>query len=98
MGDRATIKCGVCGLLAPALVSGLPPTVGCLHEEDVRSSGRCDGATILILEHALRRAVVPDAFDADGAILAGRLAEVLTKGARAFAASRRAMSDEARNG
>lgn len=98
MADTPTIKCGLCGITGPALFPGLPPTAGCLHDQDVGSSGRCHAATILILEHALRRAVVPDAFDADGAILPGRLAEVLTKGARAFAASRRALAGEVRNG
>lgn len=98
MADTPTIKCGVCGITGPALSPGLPPTAGCLHDQDVASSGRCHAATILILEHALRRAVVPDAFGPDGKILPGRLGEVLLKAAGAFSASRRALSGEVRNG
>lgn len=96
MADEWTIKCGACGILGPALAPDLPPTAGCLHDQDVGSSHRCHIATILILEHALRRAIAPDAFGADGEILPGRLAEVQVKGAGSFAASRRALSGEPR--
>ena len=98
MADKWTVKCGVCGIIGPALAPNLPPTTGCLHDQDVGSAGRCHAATILILEHALRRAVAPDCFGPVGEVMPGKLSYVLQRGTAAFVASRRALSGEADHG
>lgn len=80
MADRWTITCGVCGLIGPALARDLPPSTGCLHDADVPEGDRiCYPARVTVLEHALRRAIAPDCFDADGKILPGKIGHVLTE-------------------
>lgn len=78
MADRWTITCGVCGLIGPALARDLPPSTGCLHDAIVPEGDRiCYPARVMVLEHALRRAVAPECFDDQSKIIPGKLAHVL---------------------
>ena len=92
MDDRYKIACGVCGLLGPSLVADLPPSKGCLHDCPVdESQSICDKARIMVLEHALRRAVAPECFDHEGKILPGCIAVAIRKSHHAVVLSAAAL-------
>ena len=70
------IKCQQCGAWS---VYGLgdPPTQGCARRCPNDGRGMCHQMRIMLLEHALRRAIIPDAYDERLRIKPGRLFDVL---------------------
>lgn len=99
MTDRWTITCGVCGLIGPALARNLPPSTGCLHDATVpEGDSICYPARVMVLEHALRRAVAPESFDHQGKIIPGQLAHVLRTTHMALVLSAAALRGEQSGG
>lgn len=69
-------RCNHCGCYVAGLwIDGFP--AGCARSEDVEDRQMCKTTRIDLLEMALRRALVPDAFDERARIKQGRLIDVL---------------------
>lgn len=72
------VVCPRCKIETAPLWIGDPPA-DCLEDGQPVILGLCAPAYTRVLEHALRRAVAPDCFDADGKMIPGRLVEALSR-------------------
>ena len=71
------IRCPHCKVPKAAVWLTAPPQSGCAREEKIAENGMCRSIYIDLLERALRRAVAPQCFNANGFVLPGRLIEAL---------------------
>lgn len=77
MADRAKRRCNNCGCWVPGMWGDRFPKFDCALGEEIEPRHPCKPVRINLLEMALRRLLVPDAFDARLRIQPGRLMEVL---------------------
>lgn len=76
---QSLAKCPQCGAWATTDLVG-PPKFGCALRHDVDENSRgamCHQMKIMLLEMALGRALVPDAFDERARVKRGRLFDVM---------------------
>ena len=71
------IRCPHCKVPKAAVWLTAPPQSGCARAEKIAENGMCRSIYIDLLERALRRAVAPQCFNANGFVLPGRLIEAL---------------------
>lgn len=74
MSEKALQRCAHCGV---GIVTFDRPKQGCAKQEATEGRSMCQSAKIMLLESALRRALVPDAFDERARIRPGRTIDVL---------------------
>lgn len=77
MSARAKRRCNNCGCWVPGIWGDSFPKFDCALGEEAEHRQPCKPVRINLLEMALRRVLVPDAFDERLRIQPGRLMEVL---------------------
>lgn len=77
MADRAKRRCNNCGCWVAGMWGKSFPKFGCAFGEEAELRRPCKSVLIDLLEMALRRELVPDAFDERLRIKPGRLIEVI---------------------
>lgn len=77
MKPRRCKACGVARAAQSLGPEGDAPFLGCARQEEIREGGMCASMRIELLQAALRRALVPDAFHENGRIKSGRILECL---------------------
>lgn len=77
MADRAKRRCNNCGCWVAGMWGSSFPKYDCALGEEAAHRSPCKSTRIKLLEMALRRVLVPDAFDERLRIRPGRLMDVL---------------------
>lgn len=83
MSEKPKRRCNNCGFWVSGMWGGQFPK-GCALGEEAEDRHPCKQTRILYLEMALRRALVPDAFDERARIKPGRIMDVLDAEAAAI--------------
>lgn len=84
MGERAKRRCNNCGCWVSGMWGSSFPKFDCALGEEADRRRPCKSVRIDLLEMALRRALVPDAFDERLRVKPDRLFEVLDAEAEAL--------------